>query len=70
MNISVGQQFKIRETGEVIRVIEIKEKNEKRVKLKDPIYVMAYYSAKPQFTLYQNDVKRLIDFNSWIKTRI
>lgn len=68
--ILTGQQFKVRETGEVIRVIEIKEKNEKRVKLKDPIYVMAYYSSKPSFTLYLKDVERLIAFGSWIKTKI
>jgi hypothetical protein len=69
MNIFQGQQFRIRETGEVIRLVEVKEKDGAK-KLPDPIFKFSYYSKKPDFTTYRSQVEKHLKYNSWILTNI
>jgi hypothetical protein len=70
MVIFEGQQFKLKETGEVIILVSIQERDSRKAKLPDPILTFKYYSLRPNFTTYKSHVEQHINFGSWIKTRI
>ncbi len=69
MNILLGQQFEIRETEEIIRLIQVIDRQGGK-KLTDPILKFAYYSKRPEFTTYQSQVERHLKSNSWLFTKI
>lgn len=64
IHVNVGDQYRLpQNNNEVLRIVSLSRD-------KDPSVRAAYYADKPEIQLRLSEVKRLIQFGSWIKTKI